>query len=271
MATVDFFTGFTYKWAQTGNTFAWDDAQYKLGWATVGDTPPTVEQFNRVHQVADEKSNWLYGQLASAAAAKGITLSAGDLDSLKDILEAFTPAASEGVAGIAEIATQAEVTTGTDDARIITPLKLATAIPAASTTAVGRLRLATAAEAQAFSNNTVGISPASLAFAFQAANQSLVANGYQKLPGGLIVQWGTAASAVSTTTSVPFPISFPTNALAVVVCGLNVNGNYQAYVTLNSFTTAGAQVNCFNAPGGSPPVLSNAVNGVNVRFIAIGN
>lgn len=36
------------------------------------------------------------------------------------------PAASETTAGIAEIATQAETDTGTDDARFITPLKLAT-------------------------------------------------------------------------------------------------------------------------------------------------
>jgi hypothetical protein len=36
------------------------------------------------------------------------------------------PAATESTAGIAEIATQAETDTGTDDARMITPLKLAT-------------------------------------------------------------------------------------------------------------------------------------------------
>lgn len=36
------------------------------------------------------------------------------------------PAASESTAGIAELATQAETDTGTDDARIVTPLKLAT-------------------------------------------------------------------------------------------------------------------------------------------------
>lgn len=36
-----------------------------------------------------------------------------------------TPAASESTAGIAEIATQAETDAGTDDARIVTPLKLA--------------------------------------------------------------------------------------------------------------------------------------------------
>jgi hypothetical protein len=36
------------------------------------------------------------------------------------------PAATETVAGVAEIATQAETDAGTDDARIVTPLKLAT-------------------------------------------------------------------------------------------------------------------------------------------------
>lgn len=36
------------------------------------------------------------------------------------------PAASETTSGIAEIATQAEIDTGTDDARMVTPLKLAT-------------------------------------------------------------------------------------------------------------------------------------------------
>ena len=38
----------------------------------------------------------------------------------------WAPAASETTAGIAELATQAEVNTGTDDLRIVTPLKLAT-------------------------------------------------------------------------------------------------------------------------------------------------
>lgn len=37
-----------------------------------------------------------------------------------------SPAASETTAGVAEIATQAETDTGTDDARFVTPLKLAT-------------------------------------------------------------------------------------------------------------------------------------------------
>jgi hypothetical protein len=53
----------------------------------------------------------------------------GTIDSSNVIFTSFAaaaPAASETTAGIAEIATQAEVDAGTDDLRIVTPLKLAT-------------------------------------------------------------------------------------------------------------------------------------------------
>jgi len=51
------------------------------------------------------------------------------LDSGNVVFASFgtaAPSASETVAGVAEIATQAETDTGSDDARIVTPLKLAT-------------------------------------------------------------------------------------------------------------------------------------------------
>ena len=71
------------------------------------------------------------------------------------------PAATETTAGVAELATQAETTTGTDDARIVTPLKLAqkltawaqplstnlTALAAVVSGAFGRTMLATATPA----------------------------------------------------------------------------------------------------------------------------
>jgi hypothetical protein len=53
----------------------------------------------------------------------------GTIDSSTVVWGAFganAPSASESTAGIAELATQAEVDAGTDDARIVTPLKLAT-------------------------------------------------------------------------------------------------------------------------------------------------
>lgn len=51
----------------------------------------------------------------------------GTIDSTTNTWTAFgtsTPAASETTAGIAEVATQAETNTGTDDARFVTPAKL---------------------------------------------------------------------------------------------------------------------------------------------------
>lgn len=76
-------------------------------------------------------------------------------------LMALVPASSETVVGIIELATQAEITTGTDDVRAVTPLKLQTrlaayaqpldsdltAIAALATTAYGRAFLALADQA----------------------------------------------------------------------------------------------------------------------------
>lgn len=82
------------------------------------------------------------------------------------------PAASETVAGVAEIATQAEVTTGTDDLRIVTPLKLATRLagisaqPDASDTVKGIVELATTAEAVAGSDAVRATTPAGVAAVF---------------------------------------------------------------------------------------------------------
>lgn len=72
-------------------------------------------------------------------------------------------AASETVAGIAEIATQAEVTTGTDDTRIVSPLKLAVAVPASSETAAGKIEIATQAEVATGTDDVRAVTPLKLA------------------------------------------------------------------------------------------------------------
>jgi hypothetical protein len=56
---------------------------------------------------------------------------------------------------------------------------------------------------------------------FGGANQSLTANGYQKFPSGLIIQWGTTAAIagdvqVTNTFPVPFPNAFLTAAVTAV-------------------------------------------------------
>lgn len=75
--------------------------------------------------------------------------------------------------------------------------------------------VASTAQAQAWTSNTTLLTPLRLAEAFKGANQSLIAGGgFQKLPGGLILQWGAANTSAGTGTWT-FPIAFPTTALRV--------------------------------------------------------
>ncbi|WP_368641780.1 hypothetical protein ABRZ08_13245 [Castellaniella ginsengisoli] len=125
MANVDFFSAFEYAWGENGAIDTWIDTQYKLGWASIGSVPPSVEQFNAVHHIADLKANWLYGQLKTAATAKGVTLAAEDLSALVQILAATAPDASSTKKGLIEIATEAEAKALASTLLAITPATLA--------------------------------------------------------------------------------------------------------------------------------------------------
>ena len=67
--------------------------------------------------------------------------------------------------------------------------------------------IATNAEAQAFTAGKL-IDGAKLAAALQGANQSLAQSGFQKMPGGLILQWGRVTSSINSTTTITLPIAF---------------------------------------------------------------
>lgn len=102
-----------------------------------------------------------------------ITLATGDQIPVHDVdgdafgwtnvadLVAQVDAASETVAGKVELATNAEVTTGSDTARAVTPAGLHQ--KTASTTAIGLVELATTAEATAASDTARAVTPAGLA------------------------------------------------------------------------------------------------------------
>jgi hypothetical protein len=69
---------------------------------------------------------------------------------------------------------------------------------------------------------------------------SETASGYQKLPGGMIIQWGTCAAAANIT----FSIAFPT---ACLMCMLTTDSNNtssasiaNSYFHLSAVTTTGA-------------------------------
>lgn len=93
--------------------------------------------------------------------------------------------------------------------------------------------------------------------AFTGGNQSKTTNGYQKLPGGLIVQWGEHTGSVGTgvlnSTAVTLPIAFPTACLNVSLTARNptneiLNDSWPELVS-KSTTTITVAGQCSGAGG----------------------
>lgn len=95
--------------------------------------------------------------------------------------------------------------------------------------------VATTAQAQALSDNWNKITPLRLKEAFQGANQSLSGNGYQKLPGGLIMQWGSISTS-ATSGTVTFPTTFPNACFSVVAHDYATSASDNSIVRFNSPT-----------------------------------
>jgi hypothetical protein len=88
---------------------------------------------------------------------------------------------------------------------------------AATTSATGVVELATDAEAMAGTDTTRAVTPSNLASA-----KSYSASGYQKFPGGLIIQWGVSGSvSPDANATLSLPITFPTSGLLAVASVLN--------------------------------------------------
>lgn len=92
-------------------------------------------------------------------------------------------------------------------------------VPDASDTVKGKIEIATVSEAQSFASSLLALTPATLNQSLKGANQSLASNGYQKLPGGLILQWGEGAtqSWVDDEQTIVLPTTFPNMAFPPVV------------------------------------------------------
>ena len=124
--------------------------------------------------------------------------------------------ASEIQAGIIELASPAEVNAGVDGLRAVTPLTLQMTLQnkVASKTAKGIVELATNAETITGTDTERATTPSNIAGLFaDTGRQSIGTSGYQKLPGGLIIQWGSGM--LTTGGTVSFPITFPNACLNV--------------------------------------------------------
>ena len=84
-------------------------------------------------------------------------------------------------------------------------------LPAASDKS-GVMRIATAAEIDAGTNPDVAVTP----FGLGGTSRSFAANGYLRIPGAGMIQWGAGQTTASPPTTFNFPIAFPAACLRVV-------------------------------------------------------
>lgn len=88
----------------------------------------------------------------------------------------------------------------------------------------------------------------------------LAGNGYQKLPSGLIIQWGNIPSTNNGVSSVTYPVAFPNAILATVATSVASAATIPA---MNSSNTPGLSGTTF--------YLSNSsASGIGGKYIAIG-
>lgn len=105
---------------------------------------------------------------------------------------------------------------------------------------------------QAASNPATGNRSTLLATMQKFADEfdaSLAASGYQKLPSGLIVQWGAATSNNASDQGVTFPIAFPTAFRTVVLTPVNNAASPTCFGSIGAASVSGFNFSLRNTAG----------------------
>lgn len=221
MANIDL-PDYSLVWSSAGDILRPSDSKIQGGWAA--EVPPR-QWFNWLDNRQD--------QAIAHIAQHGIAVWSDKIE---------YQAGKSYVQGSDEIIYKA-VTTNTN----INPVGNAGDWESAFLTAAQATQVATAAQSRAMTANNVYLSPLQLANAFTGTNQSIATTGWQKFPGGLILQWGRNAVPGSSTQTYSFPIPFPNAALSFTVCtqipGASVAANGSAltpstYQIQNNHTAA---------------------------------
>lgn len=102
---------------------------------------------------------------------------------------------------------------------------------------------------------------------------SQLANGYQKLPSGLIIQWGVASNTNNLGAGysrITFPIAFPNTCLSVSVNGLTSAGSAYAAFFAN-LVSLSPTVTSFDWIGRNQAGTAAPTGTQQAAYIAIGN
>ncbi len=242
MAAMDFFKDFTKLWANKGQIEPINEDQYDQGWAYIGATPPSVEEFNVVQQLSDQKVAWLYQQLAALiTAGNGLPTAAG-LTALRDAVKWLDwqtgshykkqnvlagGAITADMAGSFIVLNTAGSTVTLPDAAtlpegsvffILSNVDNATVKSSIAGQMVTDQKMMAGDTIEIFGNGigypVIGGS-LDLPYSSGMFGRSLAGAGYQRMPGGLIWQWGAGATIATGPAMLSYPIAFPNAPLAV--------------------------------------------------------
>ncbi len=212
-----------FKWASSGATIAMDSTKQALGWIK--------------EMVPFQKLNWLFNQITKHLKhlnERGI----GDWDGATNYEVGALVMHTDNEVYRCIVTPTPGAFPAPSDATKWTKLSAYIA-PDATTTVKGIAQVATTAEAQNLTSpiDTDMISPLKLVQALQGANQSFgTTSGYQKFPGGLIVQWGYYTESAS---SLSFPTAFTTTNIFVIATHKAAVGT--AAVACNTAVTSSTQ------------------------------
>lgn len=95
------------KWAKNGDVTDMSQTNYEAGWSHLGDDTPTVEDFNLVQKLNDEKDQWLFNQIKAVCDEKGIEIAESDKQAL---LKAINTSATLSRAGITQLSSALDST-----------------------------------------------------------------------------------------------------------------------------------------------------------------
>jgi hypothetical protein len=92
---------------------------------------------------------------------------------------------------------------------------------------------------------------------FTGSNQSLETEGYQKLPGGLIMQWGEITSTLDVVESFTFSIAFPAACIFISTQRTDAAGGDDIHAT--NYSTTGFDIDRSNNIDGDVPLKYLAI------------
>lgn len=130
-------------------------------------------------------------------------------------------------------------------------------------TASTATQVASAAQSRAMTANNVYLSPLQLANAFTGTNQSLGGNGWQKLPGGLMIQWGNTGQTSSASADVTFTLPQAFTSVYQILLFPGTTGAVPLIATNGSFNNSSFTFSVWNTSGAR--TANNAV-----RYFIIG-